>query len=238
MEKTAWVIGGGSGIGRAAAQALAETRTVVVSGRRRGELDSTVASITAGGGRASALQADAGDAASIRAARHMIDGAVDVLVYSAGTNVPNRFWSDTSPEDFARVVDVNLNGAARSVHSVLDGMRAKGGGLIILVSSWAAWRHSPGAGAAYSASKTAMGSLAETLNAQEGPHGIRATHLCPGEVDTDILESRPVVPSAAERELMLTADDLGATVRFLAGLPPRVCVNELVVTPTANASYR
>jgi len=238
MEPTAWVIGGGTGIGRAAAAALAETHAVVVSGRRRSELEATKAAITANGGRASALPADAGDPASIRAARELIEGTVDVLVYTAGTNVPNRFWADTTPEDFARVVDVNLNGAVRSVHSVLDGMREAGGGLIILVSSWAAWRHSPGAGAAYSASKTAMGSLAESLNAQEGPNGIRATHLCPGEVDTDILQSRPVVPGPAERELMLTADDLGATVRFLTGLPARVCVNELVITPTANTSYR
>lgn len=237
----AWVLGGGSGIGRGVAEALAaDGRLVVVSGRRAEELDATVARVAASGNRAVALPVDVSDGASVLAARDAIErdhGAVGLLVYSAGTNVANRFWNDTTPEDFARVLDVNLTGATRAVHAVLDGMRANGGGLVVLVSSWAAWRFSPGAGAAYSASKTAMASLAETLNAQERHHGVRATHLCPGEVRTDILKTRPVVPGEAEQELMLTAEDLGSVVRFLADLPARVCVNEIVITPTSNTSY-
>lgn len=236
----AWVIGGGSGIGRGAAEALADAgRPVAVSGRRTGELESTAARIAASGGRAAAVPADVSDSASLTAARATIErdlGPVDLLVYSAGTNVTNRFWNDTTPEDFARVLDVNLTGATRAVHTVLDGMRTSGG-LVILVSSWAAWRFSPGAGAAYSASKTAMGALAETINAQESRHRIRATHLCPGEVRTDILKTRPVVPTEAEQERMLTPDDLGDLIAHLADLPPRVCVNELVVTPTSNTAY-
>lgn len=237
----AWVLGGGSGIGRGAAEALADAgRLVVVSGRRADELDATVARITEAGGRALPMHVDVTDPASVTSARDTImrdHGGVDVLVYSAGTNVTNRFWNDTTPEDFARVLDVNLTGAARAVHSVLDGMRAGGGGLIVLVSSWAGWRFAPGAGAGYSTSKTAMGALAETLNAQERSHGVRATHLCPGEVRTDILKTRPAVPTEAEQALMLTPDDLGAAVRFIADLPARICVNELVITPTSNTSY-
>lgn len=236
-----WVIGGGSGIGRGAAEALAASgRLVAVSGRRVDELERTVSDIEAAGGRAVAVPVDVGDAASVASARTEIEtehGPIDVLVYSAGTNVTNRYWSDTTPEDFARVLDVNLTGATRAVLAVLDGMRANGGGLVVLVSSWAGWRFSPGAGAAYSTSKTAMGALAETLNAQERHAGIRATHLCPGEVRTDILRTRPIVPSEAEQELMLTPADLGAAVRFIADLPARVCVNELVITPTSNSSY-
>lgn len=236
-----WVIGGGSGIGRGAAEALAESgRSVVVSGRRVDELGRTVADIEAAGGRAVAVPVDVGDAASVAGACDAIEaehGPIDVLVYSAGTNVTNRYWSDTTPEDFARVLDVNLTGATRAVHAVLDGMRVNGGGLIVLVSSWAGWRFAPGAGAAYSTSKIAMGALAETLNAQERHAGIRATHLCPGEVRTDILRTRPVVPSVAEQERMLTPADLGEAVRFIADLPARVCVNELVITPTSNTSY-
>lgn len=236
-----WVIGGGSGIGRGAAEALAASgRPVIVSGRRVDELDRTVAEIAATGGRAVAVPVDVGDAASVARAGAAIQaehGPIDMLVYSAGTNVTNRYWRDTTPDDFARVLDVNLTGATRAVHAVLDGMRANGGGLIVLVSSWAGWRFAPGAGAAYSASKTAMGSLAETLNAQERHAGIRATHLCPGEVRTDILRTRPVVPSEAEQELMLTPADLGTAVRFIAELPARICVNEFVITPTSNTSY-
>lgn len=237
----AWVIGGSSGIGAGVARALADDGfTVVVSGRREAETARVVDEITAAGGQAAAVPVDVSDAAGLRrahdeiAARH---GAIGVLVYSAGTNVTNRFWKDTTPEDFAQVLDVNLTGATRAVHAVLPGMRERAGGLIILVSSWAGFRFAPGVGAAYSTSKTALGALAETINAQERLGGIRATHLCPGEVKTDILKTRPIVPTDAEQALMLTPDDLGDAVRYIAGLPARICVNEFVITPTTNTSY-
>ncbi|BDI22937.1 SDR family oxidoreductase [Herbiconiux sp. L3-i23] len=240
-QNVAWVIGGGTGIGLGAARALARQGAhVVLSGRRTDVLESSAASIRAEGGSASIAVVDVADDASVAAAvRSIVDeyGEVDTLVFSAGTNVRSRFWQDLAPAEFASVVDVNLTGAVRAVQSVLPGMRRRGGGLVILVSSWAAWRYSPGAGAAYSASKTALGVLAETVNAEERGNGIRATHFCPGEVRTDILYTRPVVPTEEAMELMLTADDIGAAVDFVAALPPRVCVNELVITPTSNVNY-
>lgn len=239
--KLAWVIGGGTGIGAGAARALAEGGArVVVSGRRIEELAKLHAELSNVGVRVEFEPVDVADGESVRAAHTNIvarHGEVGILVFSAGTNISNRFWSDTDPEGFARVVDVNLNGATRAVHAVLPGMRQNADGLIVLVSSWAGFRFSPGAGAAYSASKTALASVAETVNAQERLSGIRATHLCPGEVRTDILRTRPIVPSEAEQCLMLTPADVGHAVRFIAELPARVCINELVITPTSNTSY-
>ncbi len=236
----AWIIGGGSGIGRAAAEALAGTADhVVVSGRRESELNEAVAAIRRAGGSASAVVMDVSDGEAVaRAADAIADahGVVRTLVFSAGTNVAGRFWTDVSPADIAHVMDVNLQGAVRAVHAVLPAMR-NGGGLVVLVSSWAAWRFSPGAGAAYSMSKTALGVLVETINAQERTSGIRATHLCPGEVETDILDTRPQPPSEAARELMLRPADVGAAIAWVATQPASVCVNELVITPTSNMSY-
>ncbi|MFJ4223181.1 SDR family oxidoreductase [Microbacterium sp. NPDC089695] len=236
-----WVVGGGSGIGRGAAVAMAGSEsTVVVSGRRADELQMTVDAVVAAGGAAVALPLDVADADAVEAAAARIrdeHGPVRSLVYSAGTNVRNRFWDDTTPADFARVVDINLTGAMRAIHAVLPGMRDAADGLVVLVSSWAGWRFAPGVGAGYSTSKTAMGALAETVNAQERLRGIRATHFCPGEVATEILDTRPNPPSTAERELMLTADDVGGAIRWIADLPARICVNEIVFTPTTNTSY-
>lgn len=233
--KVAWVLGGGSGIGAGAARALADAgATVVVSGRREAELAAVA------GGRIHAVAADVSEPQSVTDAHERIvaeHGEVGIVVYSAGTNVRNRYWNDMTPEDFARVVDVNLTGAVRVIHSVLPAMRDAGDGLLIVVSSWAGWRFAPGVGAGYSTSKTALGALVETVNAQERLNGIRATHLCPGEVRTEILETRPVVPTEEQQELMLTADDLGDAVRYIAELPSRVCINELVITPTSNTSY-
>jgi NADP-dependent 3-hydroxy acid dehydrogenase YdfG len=241
MTGVAWVIGGGSGIGRGAAVALASTGcTIVVSGRRSDELQDAVAAVRAAGGAAHALALDVTDADAVRRAAERIradHGTIRTLVYSAGTNVSRRFWDDTTPGDFSRVVDVNLSGAMRAVHAVLPGMREASDGLIVLVSSWAGWRFAPGVGAGYSASKTALGALTETINAQERLRGVRATHFCPGEVATEILDTRPNPPSAEERALMLTPDDVGAAIRWIVDLPPRICMNEIVLTPTSNTSY-
>lgn len=235
----AWVLGGGSGIGAGAARALAQTgMTVVVSGRREAELDSVAAE---GAGRIFAVPVDVSDPESIASAHERIvanHGDVGVLVYSAGTNILNRYWRDTTPGDFARVLDVNLTGAMRAIHAVLPAMRAAGYGVVIAVSSWAGWRFAPAVGAGYSTSKIALGALVETINAQERLGGIRATHLCPGEVSTEILKARPIPPTDDELELMLSADDVGDAVRYIASLPPRICVNEMVITPTSNTSYR
>jgi NADP-dependent 3-hydroxy acid dehydrogenase YdfG len=184
--------------------------------------------------------ADVTSADSMRRAHEAVRaelGEVGVLVYSAGTNVTQRYWHNSDAEALAGVVDTNLNGAVRAIQQVIGGMRERGDGLILLISSWAGWRFAPGVGVGYSASKTALGAVAETVNAQERLNGIRATHLCPGEVRTEILNTRPVVPTEAEQALMLTPEDLGDAVAWIAGLPARVCVNELVITPTSNTSY-
>lgn len=233
----AWIVGGGSGIGAGIARSLSDDgATVVVSGRRREQLDEAIAGLP----HASALPLDVSDAAAVVAAHTAIvqqHGEVGILVYSAGTNVLDRYWADTTPEAFAGVLDVNLTGAMRAIHAVLPGMRARADGLVVVVSSWAGWRFAPRVGAAYSTSKTALGALVETVNAQERLGGIRSTHLCPGEVKTEILNTRPVVPTAEQRELMLTPEDVGGAVSYIAGLPARVCINELVITPTSNTSY-
>lgn len=241
VTPVSWVIGGGTGIGEASARALARLGGhVVVSGRREQELDRVVAEIRSEGGAATPLSLDVADDGAVSRAVATIEaehGPVATLVFSAGTNVQERFWDEVTPSAIGHVMDVNLHGAVRAVHAVLPGMRAARGGRIVLVSSWAAWRHSPGAGAAYSMSKTALGVLAESVNAQEHANGVRATHLCPGEVATDILDTRPNPPSAEARESMLRAEDVGEAVGWIAALPERVCVNELVLTPTSNTSY-
>jgi NADP-dependent 3-hydroxy acid dehydrogenase YdfG len=232
--RVAWILGGGSGMGAGIAAALsADGAIVVVSGRRQEQLDASIAELS----NAFTVALDVSDADAVVAAHARIvadHGEVGILVYSAGTNVKNRYWADTTPADFAQVLDVNLTGAMRAIHAVLPGMRSAGDGLVIVVSSWAGWRFAEKVGAAYSTSKTALGVLVETLNVQERIHGIRGTHLCPGETKTDILNTRPIVPSEEEQARMLTPADVGAAVSFIAGLPARACVNELVMTPVSN----
>lgn len=236
--KTAWVTGATGGLGRAAALSLAdEGFHVVVSGRNAGRIEETVSAIEGSGGSASGALLDVTDSEAVRSVHAGIVqrlGDIELLVCSAGTNVPNRWWDDLEPDDFARVVDTNLNSVTRCVSAVLPAMRRHGSGRIIVISSWAGWRFMSGAGAAYAASKTALGPLVSSINDQEGRKGIKATHLCPGEVETPILMTKPVPPTREDMDRMLRPEDIGRVISFIATLPPNVCVNELVVTPAWN----
>ena len=160
-------------------------------------------------------------------------GAVSDLVLAAGLNVPARYWRDQSMDDFADVVATNLTGVAAMIDAALPDLRRSGGGQVIVISSAAAWRFSPHSGVAYAASKTALGALCQSLNEQEAPHGIRACHLCPGEVDSDFLSLRPQVPDAEARAAMLTSDDVARAVMFVLESPPHVRVDELVISPVS-----
>ena len=233
MDRVTWVIGGGSGIGRAAAITAATSGArVVVSGRRAESLDATVRLAS---GNVTAIPFDATDAAALAAAHASIAGtvgAVTELVVAAGLNTPKRFWRDQSMADFERIVDTNLTAVARAIDVVLPSMRDAGRGTIVVVSSYAGWLPNPNSGVAYSASKTALGALCVQLNLQEDGSGIRATHLCPGDVDSDFLGMRPVVPDEAARQRMLRPEDVARAIQFVLDSPPHVRIDELVITPT------
>ena len=234
----AWITGGGTGIGAASARALAQAGAeVIVSGRRAAPLADVVTAISEAGGTARAVPLDVGDAQAVAEAAQEI-GPVDILLANAGLNVPNRAMGKITTPDWDQVVNVNLSGMFYPSQAVLPGMRAQGGGVLILISSWAGHYAGKLTGAAYNATKRAVIALGESINAEEGGQGIRATVIMPGEVATDILKSRPTPPSQKEQDRMLQADDLAATVRFVAEMPPHVCLNEILIAPTWNRFYQ
>jgi NADP-dependent 3-hydroxy acid dehydrogenase YdfG len=237
----AWITGAGTGIGLAAAKELAAAGArVVMSGRRADVLEREAAAIGAAGGHAEAEPLDVADAAAVDRvaaailARH---GRIDVLVNSAGLNNPQRYWRDQTVAGWNEVIRINLDGTFYCVRAVLPGMRERRTGVVINVASWAGRHVMALVGAAYNGSKHAVVALTETINIEEGRHGIRACAICPGEVATPILERRPVPPSAEERAKMLQPDDLGRTIRWVAELPPHVCINEILISPTWNRIY-
>jgi len=239
--KIAWVTGAGGGIGEASAIALAVSGAhVVLSGRRQAELDRVAADITAAGGKAETAQLDVADALATQAIADDIGarlGGIDIFMANAGINVPNRSIAAITATDFAKVVDVNLNGVMNGVLAVLPQMRTKGAETLILTSSWAGRHPSRLTGPAYTASKHAVVALSHSINQDEGVNGIRCTALMPGEVATPIMQSRPKPPSAEDLGKMLQAEDLGAMVRYIAEAPAHVCINEVLISPTWNRSF-
>ena len=236
-ERVLWVTGAGSGMGRAAAVAAAGRRwRVALSGRRIEALAETARLVDDAGGNSLVLPMDTRDGAAIRDGHATIKqrwGAVTDLVLSAGHNMPARYWRDQSIDEFSEVVATNLTGVAAMVDAVLPDLRGSAGGHVVVVSSYAAWRFSPRSGVAYAASKTALIAICAMLNEQEAEHGVRACHLCPGEVDSDFLSLRPNVPDERARAVMLTPDDVARAVLFVLESPPHVRIDELVISPVA-----
>lgn len=241
-KRVAWVTGGGSGIGQAGAEALAaDGWTVIVSGRRKDALEAVVSGINAkGAGKAEALVLDVSQAADVEAAAQRIlaaHGRIDLLVNSAGINVPKRSWEDMEISGWDKLIEINLNGVLYCMRAVLPAMRAQKDGCIINVASWAGRHVSKMPGPAYTTTKHAVLALTHSFNMDECVNGLRACCLSPAEVATPILKLRPVVPTEEEQARMLQPEDLGRTIAFVAGMPPHVCVNEILISPTWNRSF-
>ena len=238
--QVAWVTGGGSGIGLAGAIELVKAGAhVVISGRNAATNASGLAQLQALGS-AEALTLDVTDKDAVRATAQQIlarHGRIDILVNSAGTNATQRNFNVLTTDSWDDVVAINLSGLFYCVHAVLPAMRQQGGGLIVNVSSWAGLYASKMTGPVYNTTKRGVLALTESINMEECTHGIRATSLLPGEVATPILDKRPVPPSKEVRERMVQPEDMGRAILFLAQMPARTCINELVISPTHNRFY-
>jgi NADP-dependent 3-hydroxy acid dehydrogenase YdfG len=233
--KSALVTGGGSGIGLGIALALArEGCHVVICGRNAEKLEQAAAArrepppILARAGDVS----DRGDVNELVAWIHSEIGAVDIVAHAAGINVARRKMAELDPADFDRVLSVNVTGLFNVLHAVLPEMRKRRQGLIFNISSIAGKRALPLAGPAYAASKFAATALGTGVGLEERANGIRITNIYPGEVDTPLLDQRPVPVPAEKRAVMVHPDDIAACVIAIARLPQHVVVPELVITPT------
>ncbi|WP_199175701.1 SDR family oxidoreductase [Telmatospirillum siberiense] len=239
-SKVAWVVGAGSGIGEACAMTLAEAgATVVLTGRRRPLLEETAERITKSGGKAVVEDGDLGLPGKAEAIAKAISGLgrLDVMVNAAGVNVAGRRWSDLSAESIGQIVGGNLSAALLVSRSALGLMRPRKDGLLIHIGSWAAHFLGTLAGPVYTATKCGVVAMSHTINMEDGRNGIRSCVLSPGEVATPLLDQRPSPIGTEERAAMLQPADVADLVLYLAGLPPRVCVNEIIVSPTANRMY-
>ncbi len=233
--KTTLIIGGGTGIGAGCALAFAQAgSTVAISGRRLDKLQATAAKFVG----SPAILCHAGDVSIREQAQELIEwatktlGRIDIMINCAGINIPKRSMRDLDPADWDKLIQVNATGAFNAMHYVLPQMRSRNDGLIINVSSVAGIRASVLGGVAYSASKFAMTALGTTVAIEEKNSGIRITNVYPGEVETPILDARPVPVSAEHRAKILQPEDIASILVAIAQLPPRAHVAELVIKPT------
>lgn len=235
--KTAVITGGGSGIGAAIALAFAADGAKVMIAGRNVEKLKTIASKAKGG----AIHTSACDVSEREQAAKLIAnateqfGKIDILVNAAGVNIPKRLMADIDPADWDRLVAINATGTFNAIHAVLPQMRERKDGLIININSTSGVRAGMLGGVAYNASKFAVTALTHSVAQEVKDEGIRLTNLCPGEVDTPILEQRPTPVAADHRGRILQPEDIAAVALTIANLPPRANVVEVVVKPTIQA---
>lgn len=233
--KTAVITGGATGIGWGIAQALAsEGCRVAIAGRTEIKLRQAVESYS-GSNPIEYHRVNVANRASVDrlfawATKQF--GQIDILVNSAGLNIKTRSMAEMEPAQWDKVLAANATGAYNCMYAVLPQMRERQDGLIINVSSIAGKRASALGGVAYAASKFAMTALGTAVNNEDNAHGIRVTNVYPGEVNTPILENRPVPVTDDRKAAMLQPEDFAEVIVAICNLPPRANVSDIVIKPT------
>jgi NADP-dependent 3-hydroxy acid dehydrogenase YdfG len=237
---TAVVTGASSGIGAATARALAREGYRVIAAARRVD---RLATLAAEDPRIEARTLDVTDDASVTAlAESLADEDVTLLVANAGGAFDADTVADADLEAWSRAYEVNVLGAVRTVQALLPRLIASGRGLVVLMGSTAG-RIAYENGGSYVAAKHAVAAVAGTLRLELCGEPVRVTEIAPGMVRTDEFavnrfggdaeRAAAVYAGVAEP---LTADDVAATVAWVATLPAHVNIDLLVVRPVAQAA--
>ena len=232
----ALVVGASSGIGREVALLMArEGARVVAAARRLDRLENLRNEASAEKGAIEVFQADASQVEDMeRLGRQALAtlGTLDILVYAAGINTRERYLPNLNPQIWNSLIDANLNGAYYITHAVLPHMRAAKSGHLIYISSISGL-FPDASGAAYQASKRGLVGFAHAIRFEEKENGIRTSVVCPGLVDTELLNQRPVKPPPETLAKALKPVDVAELVLAIAKMPAHVVIPEVQIVPAA-----
>ena len=220
MERAALITGGSSGIGLAIARALAEDGfSLTLASRTREKVEAAAAEF--GALAVTADVSDADDCARIVAEHRTRFGRLDVLVNSAGVGIAGPV-DELSPKRLGLQLDVNLRGLMLVTAAALPLLR-KSHGLVVNLASIAGTMGTPLL-PVYGAAKAGVIQFTSSLNRGEQEHGVRATAISPGFVDTPMTDWNPV-----PKEEMIRPEDCAEIVRLLLRLSPHACIPHVVV---------
>ncbi len=242
--KTALITGGGTGIGEAAALALAAAGAhVAITGRRLEKLEGVVAAIKAAGGHAVAIQSDVSDEADAMGAVEKAVaalGRLDILINSAGVNEAGGIQS-LDLAGWRKVIDINLWGTIYTTKAAVPHIKAAGGGDIINISSTAG-RRAAGLFASYATSKHGVNGFSESIRQELGGENIRVSIIEPGATETDIADSvsdpewAKMMKAHVSKEGAMKASDIADAILFIVGLPRRANVSQILIRPTIDTA--
>lgn len=216
----ALVTGASRGIGLAIARRLALTHHLLLAARDSDRLAAAAQEITAAEGSAEPLVLDVADPGAV--ARTLDGRSVDVLVHNAGVGVMKPLL-ELTPDEWQRMMDVNVNALFHVTRAVLPDMVARGRGHIVIIGSIAG-RSAFVGGAGYATTKHAVMGFAENLMLEVRDAGVKVSVVSPGSVATEF-SGRTAPKTAAQ----LLADDVAAAVMAVVETPPEVLLHRVEV---------
>ncbi len=245
MKRIALITGATAGFGKATALLLAENGyNLILTGRRKELLDELKKEITAKfKSDVLLLNFDVRDKEAVAAA---IDGLsaswkkIDVLVNNAGLAVGMDLIHEGNIEDWERMIDTNVKGLLYMTRAVAPLMAARNKGHIVNIGSIAG-KEVYERGNVYCGTKHAVDAISKATRIDMVKHGVKVTQICPGMAETEF----SIVRFKGDKEKAktpyvgvepMTAADIASIILYVISLPPHVCINDLVVTPTAQAS--
>lgn len=242
--KTALITGATSGFGKAIAEKFAAGGwNVIVTGRRKDLLDKTAHSIRETYGvKALSLHFDVRNREEVNkhiAALPAEWQKIQVLVNNAGLAAGRDLFDDALMEDWETMIDTNLKGLLYVTRAALPFLSASGSGHVINIGSVAA-KQVYEKGNVYCATKHAVDAISQGMRIDLLRHKIKVTAVHPGAAETEFSLVRLKGDAGAARAVYegytpLSAEDVADTVYYCANLPPHVCINDLVITCTAQA---
>lgn len=207
--RTALITGATRGIGRATAITLAKKgAAVVVVSRKAAAVEETTQAIQNNGGEALGISANVSrmdELQRIAEESHAFKGRIDILVNNAGANPVYGGVEETTPEAYAKIMDVNVRAPFELAKRLFPYMKEAGSGAIVNISSVGGISPETGLGI-YSVSKAAIISLTQVMAKEWGKYGIRANAVCPGYIQTDF--SRIVWESEARMHEVMAAQPI------------------------------
>jgi NAD(P)-dependent dehydrogenase (short-subunit alcohol dehydrogenase family) len=230
-----FITGGGRGIGRATALAFGRAGArVAVCSRTLSDVEEVADLIRKDGGEAIPLQCDIAKPEEIEAAVKKAVaafGPIDILVNNAGVGTVAPYEvADYEIAEWDRIVNVNLRGTFLCCRAVLPSMRERRKGTIINVVSITG-RESAPLVSPYGASKFGAVGLTQALLAENFKYGIRVRMVNPGPTNTTIWDKKITPLSTEVRAAMMHSEDVADVVLYMASLPERVRIDEIVVLP-------
>jgi NADP-dependent 3-hydroxy acid dehydrogenase YdfG len=244
MNKTALITGATSGFGKAIAEKYAAQHdNVIITGRRKNLLDEVAADLQKKYSiKVLPLNFDVRNKEEVNKQIKNLPAewqSIDVLVNNAGLALGKDFFEEADMDDWETMIDTNVKGLLYMSRAVIPYMVKKGRGHIVNIGS-VAGKDVYDKGNVYCATKHAVDSISRSMRIELLRHKIKVTAIHPGAAETEFSIVRFKGDEEAAKQVYvgyqaLTAEDIADTVLYCTNLPEHVCINDLTITPTAQA---